>query len=861
MSKNLAKFLAFMLVVVMVFSLVACNTTTPPVDTKDTTPTPDTKDTTPTPDTQETEPDTQETEPEADPLEGKGSLEYPAFNVGSLEVALGSADGGEVGYDVYAGVEGKDYTDEEVYTFHDYTAGMSNLNWNPLSWETNDDSAILDYLSRGFYGFELNSDKTGWSITCEMAEELPVDVTADYVGQYGIKEGETAKAWKIKLNELATWNDGTPINADTYIYSYQQLLDPAQLNRRADSLYAGNFAIVGAVNYFNQGREAYNALGQLVADYEAAGGNVDDLYIDAVGFWNAAGYIDAEGNEVSQYVSVTDETEYSKDGAGDDAFSGKSLYDEYFAPGAQYESYAPDYCFTKQTYEANYSWDNVGILKTGEYEIVLITTAPTEMPNYYVPYNLSSTYLVKEDLYESLKNPDDPKVNTYGTSLETTASYGPYMMTYFELDKKYVLSRNENWYGYKDGKHLGQYQTDVIDVQLIAQQATALLAFLNGEIDNVSLVAADMTKYGASDYIRYTPQSYTTKLTFNSDETSLASREGKNAIVLSNLNFRKAFSLAIDRTTFAQSYTAAGSAGYGMLNYMYVYDPFTGASYRNSDGAKAAIVDLYGLTYGEDGDFEDVDEAYDAVTGYDLEAAHEAMQLAYDELTAEGVYDGGNVTLVLSVYSSDDTYIQMFNYLNSALQAAAEGTDFEGKVALEMKVDADYYDSMYSGNADIIFSTWGGAAYSPFTLLYECYCDAGINDEPNQMEYGFDSNKVMVALKINGHQFVESLQRWALWMDAQDITITSTDGELTLDAFGNYDAESRCAIFAKMEYVYLANYVNTPMYYRNVGSLISQKGDYAVQEYVDLIGFGGIQFYTYNYSDAEWAEVAGTLQY
>ncbi|MBQ7600008.1 MAG: hypothetical protein IJU57_04955 [Clostridia bacterium] len=857
MSKKIAKLLAFALVLVMVFSLVACNQTTPPdtQDTKDTTTPPDTQDT--TKDTEDTTPDT-EPVPEVDPLEGKGSAEYPAFNLGELTIEAGEVGGGEVGYDVYAGVEGKDYTDEGYYTYNDVTSGMSNLNWNPLSWETNDDSAILDYLSRGFYGFELNSDKSGWSVTCEMAEELPVDVTADYVGQYGISEGETAKAWKIKLNELATWNDGTPINADTYIYSYQQLLDPAQLNRRADSLYAGNFAVYGAANYFNQGRTSYVALPAVTSEYT---GEVGDIYIDCWGFWGAQGYVDAEGNECPQYVSALDETAYSKDGAGDDEFSGAGLYNDYFAPGAQYESYSTTYCFYTVAYEDNYSWDNVGFFKTGEYEIVIVTTLPTENPNYYVPYNLSSTYLVKEDLFESLKNPDDPKVNTYGTSLETTASYGPYMMTYFELDKLYTLERNENWYGYKDGKHLGQYQTDKINVQLIDKHETQLLAFLNGEIDGVGLQSADMEKYGSSDYIRFTPQSYTTKLTFNTDETALKDREGKNATVLGNLNFRKAFSLAIDRTTFAQSYTAAGSAGYGMLNYMYVYDPFTGASYRNSDGAKAALCKLYGLTWGEDGDFEDIDEAYEAITGYDMAAAREAMQLAFEETTADGTYDGGDVVLTISVYQSDDIYVQMFNYLNNALKEACVGTGFEGKVSLEMKVDADYYDSMYSGSADIIFSTWGGAAYSPFTMLYECYCDAGINDDPNQMEYGFDSNAVYVALKINGHQFVETLQTWARWMDAQDIKLTSQDGELTLDAFGNYDAESRCNLFAGMEYVYLANYVNTPMYYRNVGSLVSQKGDYAVTEYVDLVGFGGIAFYTYNYTDAEWAEVAGTLEY
>ena len=53
------------------------------------------------------------------------------------------------------------------------------------------------------------------------------------------------------------------------------------------------------------------------------------------------------------------------------------------------------------------------------------------------------------------------------------------------------------------------------------------------------------------------------------------------------------------------------------------------------------------------------------------------------------------------------------------------------------------------------------------------------------------------------------------------------------------------------------------MYYRNSASLVSQKGDYAVQTYVDLIAFGGLTFYTYDYTDAEWdAYVAtGALSY
>ena len=109
---------------------------------------------------------------------------------GKVTTAKQASGGGEVGYDVYAGESGKDYTDGKYYTFNDYIAATSTLNWSPLNWETSDDSTMLGYMSEGYYGFALNSKKDGWSVTCDLAAELPVDVTKDYVGKYGIKEGD-----------------------------------------------------------------------------------------------------------------------------------------------------------------------------------------------------------------------------------------------------------------------------------------------------------------------------------------------------------------------------------------------------------------------------------------------------------------------------------------------------------------------------------------------------------------------------------------------------------------------------------------------------------------------------------------------
>ena len=792
-------------------------------------------------------------------------VKYPEFDMGDLTVNLGTAEGGEVGHDVYAGEAGKDYTDPAQYTFNDYIAATTSMNWNPLSWETSDDSYVLDYISTGFYDFVLNSDKSGWSIVPEMAADYATDVTADYVGQFGIADGETGKAWKVPLNEAATWEDGTPINADSYIYSYQQLLDPAQLNRRADSLYSGDFTIVGAQGYFYSGKTSYNDLLGAVPVADMVAGD-DGQYRTAEGepvFIGINTPLDWTGGDTLQaYVEnygedYFDITNWEQIMGLVDENGLVPLTDENMAlfmpvitgneAWGETEEDFPNY-LVKAVENPVTTWDEVGIVKTGDYELVFISTAPVESPAYYVPYYLPM-YLVKEDLYESLKVMTDGKfTTTYGTTQETTASYGPYKLSYFELDKQITFDRNENWYGYSDGKHEGQFQTDTVSTQVLDKHETRLLAFLNGEIDNVALQQEDMEKYASSEYIRYTPQSYTTKLSWNTDESKLGER---GTMVLSNRNFRKGFSLAIDRSTFAASYTAAGSAGYGMLNYMYVYDPFSGAAYRDTDPAKAALVKLYGL---ED-DFDDVDEAYDAITGYDIEEARKAMQLAYEQLKAAGTYNDEDVTITFSVYQSDDIYVKMFNYLNDALKSACEGTGFEGKVQLDMKVDADYYESNYSGACDMIFTTWGGAAYAPYSMLSNVYCDAA-DGSGNQMEYGFDTSQVKVIMNLNGTKHEHSLKEWADWMGNKEGC--EIEG---LNAFGEYDAESRAAMFANLEYVYLANYATTPMYYRNTGSMISQKGDYPLDQYMDMVGFGGTRFYKFNYSDEEWNGVKGNLTY
>ena len=133
----------------------------------------------------------------------------------------------------------------DTYTWKDSVSTLAT-NWNPHNYQTDDDSYPAEFLRVGLYGFIFNDELhpkdgvepyAGYTIIPEMAAALPVDVTEQVKAEhpeYGIPESATAGyAYTIDLNPNAVWEDGTPINADTYVESMKRLLDVKLLNYRA----------------------------------------------------------------------------------------------------------------------------------------------------------------------------------------------------------------------------------------------------------------------------------------------------------------------------------------------------------------------------------------------------------------------------------------------------------------------------------------------------------------------------------------------------------------------------------------------------------------------------------------------------
>jgi oligopeptide transport system substrate-binding protein len=719
--------------------------------------------------------------------------------------------------------------DTASYTYNDYAPG-SPATWNPHEWETDQDSYIMTYTTSNLYEFDLNDTNDGYKVVCEMASDFPVDVTSDYAGNetYGVpSDAKEGYAWKIELNPAAKWEDGTPITADDYIYSMQQLLNSDMQNYRASSFYDGTHALANAQAFASSGKEVYTPV------YDSAISDYRDVK-DSDMVFSLTQSVVFFGDSGTNYYNQDDYKSYFNDADGNDLYAKYStkdywpLTDEAKADlltiaanfGDTRDVAYKEFCFTDDGAGAVVDFSSVGLIKTGDYEITYVFVNP--ITQFYVEY--TDSYLVKKDLYEKYKTTTgDITKTTYGTSVETYMSYGPYKLTEYQTDKQITMEKNDNWYGYTDGKHEGEYQTTKINCQIVSEQATALSLFLSGQLDEVQLVTDNMETYRTSDYVRYTPESYTSKLAFNSNLDSLKSREeeGKNKAILSYDDFRHAISLAIDRSEYCATCTASHKPGFGLLNDLYIYNPDTSATYRSTDEAKKVLCDVYGA--------DDVTQ----ITGYDKEEASKLFQSAYDEALKDGnIKDTDTVSLDFRMYQNDDAYVKQCNFVQNAINEATVGTSLEGKVTINFVEDPNYYDNAMEGNFDIIIGTWGGAEMDPWSIM-QCYVDPTM-----KYEYGFDGETETYTVNIDGKDITKTYYDWYT--------------ALCTGEYAQADYSVKLAILSAFEENYLEQYEDVPLYYRYSASLDSQKVSFPADTYVNLVGFGGIRKMTYNYTDEEW---------
>ena len=474
---------------------------------------------------------------------------------------------------------------------------------------------------------------------------------------------------------------------------------------------------------------------------------------------------------------------------------------------------------------------------------------------YEAGYYFSNWPLVKKDLWERCEDQSKtPYANSYCTTQEKSASWGPYKLTNYQDQKTYTVSRNDKWFGYGLPQYANQYQTDAIVTEKIEEWDTAWLAFQKGNLDGIGMNVKIAADYRTSKRAYFTPETWTFDLNIQSNANSRTDK--RNNLLLNYADFRKAISLSLDRDDYCAKNNPSSQAALGLLNSMYYYDVENGKVYRESIQAKEAILNAYGATKNADGSWKvgettytDIEDALDATTGYNLTLARQLVENAIAQAKTDGKYsDGEEIILTYGIETQSADTDRVKNWFQAAFDNMTKGTSIEGKVKIEyfMFSSATWSEQFSAGEYDLCFGAWGNAAFNPAYLL----CETQISAE-NRYATNWDPKTVSVTVKAtpdDKHKdglYTYNLEQWRLILQGKDGCPVN---------FKNFPMEDQLAALGAVETAILKVYYSIPVFSRYSASLMGYKVDYVSYEYNTFMGYGGIRYMTFNYDDTAWAE-------
>lgn len=790
------------------------------------------------------------------------------------------------------------WEDSRQYTLREYTSQM------PGQWCTILSSDIVNndmesYFTSAFYEFNYKFDADGkivpGAFTVEYSASTKLeDVTKKYAGQYGLAaDAEKGQAFAMTLRNDLTWDDGTPIKAADFVYSMSQQLSPNYLFDTASNYYSGNYVIHNAQNYVKQGQsgwfDARNTYGTYDTSLDSnlyfvigAGstntnyGKAEAHYFSALGLpagtdaKTAATYMVQVGK-----ANTTVEAILALEGKTLAEIKADATMKATWEAVLKFRQTEPneelDFFVTQYTYP-QMDFSEVGyFVGDNEYELVMVidgTLKPLDEEGnlaYEAGYYFSNWPLVKKDLWEQCEDTTKtPYANSYCTTLEKSASWGPYKLTNYQTDKTYTVSRNDKWFGYGLPQYAKQYQTDTIITNKIPEWDTAWMSFRLGEYDSVSMDVKIANEYRTSRQAYFTPDTATFDLNLQSLATSRTDK--RNNLLLNYDDFRKAISLAINRDDYCAKNSPSSQAALGLLNSMYYNDVENGKVYRESIQAKEAILNAYGAEKVEGGwkvgnvVYSNIDEAVDATTGYNVTLARQLMTSAYNKAKADGNYrDGEKIVLTFGISQQTANTDRIKNWFQAAFDDATKGTAFEGKISIEYFVFSDntWSEQFADGEYDLCFGAWGNAPFNPAYLL----CETQISAD-NRYAVNWDPTTVSVTVKATPDEkhkdgvYTYNLEQWRLILQGKDGCPVN---------FKNFPMEDQLTALGAVETAILKAYYSIPVYSRYSASLMGYKTDYITYEYNTFMGYGGIRYMSYNFDDTEWAafvaEKGGELNY
>jgi hypothetical protein len=738
--------------------------------------------------------------------------------------------------------------------------------WSPFSLRNQGEDKIYSLLQTGLFEYQLSEDNLGYDIINGLASNFPVDVDgANYLFEkpsddQRLKRGIPAKSeqggfiYEISINPLAKWEDGKAINANDFVNSLKEFLNP-EFRKSGAKSFLSNLEIGNGLQYYKSQFPIFETMGEFhTIDARMDNNLYGSFYYQLPALYdhsfyslfkefsnkklNGTGPLFIEDVDVKKFITLLNNNEWGsvdnpqyvvvKNGSTSTSsredyikaiqglLRGVVKYDE----NKIYSNYLladvdSKYSLIKAKYPEMSFEDEVGITLKDNYTFLL-----------WLKNSISEAKLCDILTQSWLQYPNSS--NSYNTNVLNTKSYGPYKLV-SENNDNYILEKNENWLyfnnleAFRNGKEI--YQASTLNFQVFANHQSALNSFEKGTLDFINLEKEEIPSFKNSKLFNYDLTSATYKLSFNTSWNKLQIAQNKigvNKTILTNINFRKAFSYALDRNKIVNEYYYDGIPSLVPISKKYVVNrndrnsENMGVAYRDYPAAQNVIRDVFN---NED--------------GFDVIQAREYLQNAIIQENASslsGHYEiGDTVEINFEIHENVSKYSSFIKFLEDSLLEIAKTT------ALENKISIKTHDGLIkNGTTDMAFATWSGTEGNVFNLV-----TAYINED-ELLEYGFQPSVETLTIELDGIEVTKSYTEW------KDVLLT---GE-----YANQTLTKRIYLLAAIEKGLVEQFRFISLYTSSRISLNSLKIANRIKESKYYINFSEIKEVEFNYNDTEWEQ-------
>jgi len=383
------------------------------------------------------------------------------------------------------------------------------------------------------------------------------------------------------------------------------------------------------------------------------------------------------------------------------------------------------------------AWEDVGWKLIDDYTFEVTFDEgyqPRNVLDAMLIYENIGTGLVHPEMYESCLN-EDRTQSTYGTSMETLVSSGPYRISDLIPGQYFEMSRRDD-----GGAPLTDvYTTERVEYSVVADKNTRVQLFEQGKLDMVDGNGEAFDEYDGAHFLY---QDFTEGIFLNSVSPTVE--------VLKDVNFRYAMFWGFDREgimgAVARSCLPTSCQN---LPHAVIPDPATNGSsyikYMETPEYKAIRMDGHeiqdGICYDPDLALEYFDKAYEANGG--------------QKITITAIYYDGNGSA--SAKTAPEAYKDHYENLFGAdrfelvLQATPWAVMTEELYRTVMNYDIAFSNSIWNNSKEPWNSSnfvYGGPA--AFSTQYCNIADEALQKEWSDLyyacstgEYKFDPQKVL----------------------------------------------------------------------------------------------------------------------